>query len=84
MSEPYRNATELGKHLMTLILACKEPCKEAALLMREWRETEQMKRDWRGLPRLAPSTLKEIMAAKREQAKTIDMHPTTPAYTEPD
>ena len=83
-AEPYRNATSLSKHLFSLILACKEPCKEAALLMREWRETEQMKREWRGLPRLSHASVRELMAAKREQAKTIDVSSSAPAFTEPD
>ncbi len=69
---------------MQLVLMCKEPCKEAALIMREWREVEQMKRDWRGLPRLAPASMRELMAAKREQAKTIDVNSSAPAYTEPE
>lgn len=81
-AEPYRNATTLSKHIFSLIMSCKEPCKEAALLMREWRETEQMKREWRGLPRLATTSMRELVAAKREQAKTIEVTTLDP-FTEP-
>ena len=84
MTEPYRNANKVANRLLALMMTETDDLRGLALIAREWRETEQMKREWRGLPRLAPSTLKELMAAKREQAKTLDVSSSAPAYTEPE
>jgi hypothetical protein len=67
---PYRNATKLANSLMLRILTTGDD-KAAALLMREWRETEQVKREWRGLPRLSPASMKEIIDFKRAAMKTV-------------
>jgi hypothetical protein len=52
--------------------------------MREWRELEQMKREWRGMARLSPVSMREALAAKREAQRTIDVTSSAPAFTEPD
>ena len=69
MSEPYRNATAIANHLMDLILTSKADSRTCSFLVREWREIEQMKREWRGLPRLSPVSVKELMDTKSRRLK---------------
>jgi hypothetical protein len=70
-SPTYRNATAIANHLMTLILASNACSVDLAGVVREWRELENIKREWRGMPRLSVHSLKEIAAAKREEMKTV-------------
>ena len=42
-----------------------------ANMVRSWIEIENTKREWRGIPRLSPHKLAEVIAAKRASAKTI-------------
>ncbi len=81
---PYRNACAVGKLLMDAMSKPTEDLKGLAAIAREWRETEQMKREWRGLPRLASASVREMMAAKRDAMKTIDATSSAPAFTEVD
>jgi hypothetical protein len=71
-SIPYRNATAIANHLMSLILVAKPDDRNVALIAREWREIEQMKREWRGLPRLSPIAAKELLALKRARAAVVE------------
>ncbi len=83
-SAPYRNACKLSEHLLILTTKPTEDLRGVALLAREWRELEQMKREWRGLPRLSPASVRELMNAKRDAMRTIEATSSAPAYTEPD
>lgn len=69
-TEPYRNANTLANHIMQRIMSTEDD-KAAALLMREWRETEQMKREWRGVPRLAAHTMREVADARLARARQL-------------
>ena len=80
MSAPYRNACTIANHLMELILLPSEDTRNTALLAREWLNIEQAKREWRGLPRLAPASMRELLDAKRAKLKTIH----AASFTEPE
>ena len=75
-SEPYRNANTLANHIMQMILRSEDE-RGAALLMREWRETEQMKREWRGIPRLSAHSMRELAEAKRNAMKQVSQSSAT-------
>jgi hypothetical protein len=83
MTEPYRNANKVANILMAAMNQPTDDLKGLASIAREWRETEQMKREWRGLPRLSPASVRELMAAKRDAARTLDVSTTSDAaFTE--
>lgn len=82
-SEPYRNAVTIANHLMRLILQPNEDNRNVALLTREWLNIEYAKREWRGLPRLKPHTMREIFEAERQEAKNITTNAATFAEITP-
>lgn len=91
-SVPYRNATTIANKLMALILTAEEPSMAVANMARTWLEVEQLKREWRGLPRLKPASAKELFDAKRSAAKhaeptdafiELDAAPTEPTTPQP-
>lgn len=73
VSIPYRNATQIANRLMHLIITESDDYRGIALLAKEWCNIEQMKREWRGIPRLSHHTMAEVLAAKRANAKQIDI-----------
>ena len=88
-TEPYRNACLICRVLIERIVSPKTPASSLSFLVREWRETEFAKREWRGLPRLLGHKLEEVMAARMKSAKrlttrgAIDEAPDAPAQAKP-
>lgn len=66
---PYRNATAIANHIATIILKTDEGSMALAALVRQWYELECVKREWRGLPRLSTTSMKELLEAKRASMK---------------
>ena len=71
-TQPYRNATAIGNSLLARIVDKETGDKDCSLLARVWIEVESFKREMRGIPRLSVHTMRELLAAKRANAKTID------------
>lgn len=65
-NKPYRNATMVANLLLKRLQAA-ETDKDAVALARQWSEIENMKREWRGIPRLSSATLSEIAQIKRSK-----------------
>lgn len=61
---------------MRLILGSEECSVHVAALVREWQSVENLKREWRGIPRLSPASLREILDAKRTAMKSARTAPT--------
>lgn len=80
-SIPYRNATAIANMLMATIADKETRPSDRAQLARAWLEIEQTKREWRGIPRLSPTSARELLAAKRDQLKLAK---TAPSFTDPD
>lgn len=71
ISITYRNATKITNRLLQHILDEETKSSEARLLALTWVDIEAFKREIRGLPRLAPSTIAELMTAKANHARRI-------------
>lgn len=63
---------------MSLILLEHEDDREIAALSRAWVEIENTKREWRGIPKLAVSSLREILEYKRKALKSANATPSEP------
>jgi hypothetical protein len=72
MSEPYRNAVTIANALMMRIVSQQVEDRDMALLAREWLMIENAKRQWRGLPPLKAASVKELLDAKKANARTIN------------
>lgn len=72
MSEPYRNAVSIANSLHQRIINPETESRDAALCAREWLMIENAKRMWRGLPPLKAASVKELLEAKRADARTIN------------
>ena len=77
----YHNAKQMQTALMKKVCDEKAPVRDVVQCVRAWRELEQLKREIRGIPPLAPATLKELADLKLAQLKRIESEP---AFTEPD
>jgi len=56
---------------------------DLAAMMRAWIEMERLKREMRGIPALSAASLRELLTAKREAARTLDVSSSTePLYRE--
>jgi len=80
-SAPYKNATTIGNVLLKRIISGEPEDYDLGILVREWREVEQMKREWRGIPRLSVHKLGELLSAKRDNMRNITST-NAPAYTD--
>jgi len=69
---PYRECIELQKALKINALDEKTEARDRVSCVKAWAELEYLKRELRGIPRLASSSLKEIMDAKRELQKSVN------------
>jgi len=80
MTEPYRNAVIIANILITRITNERELTENLPDLVREWREVENLKREWRGIPRLGVHKLSEVAAYKRDSLKSAGTSHHAPAY----
>ncbi len=81
---PYRNACKISNRLLAMLLK-EEDVKDFVTLSREWREVENTKREWRGVPRLALASIVEVQKARLARlrdASTASM--TEQPFTDPD
>jgi hypothetical protein len=69
---PYRDCVRLQKSLELKANDRKTEARDVVSCVKSWIELEHLKREMRGIPRLASASLKEIAAAKRE---LMQQHP---------
>lgn len=77
-SEPYRRACEVS-NLLLMRLRQAEDDMTAVALAKQWALNEALKREWRGIPRLAPTSISEVTKLRRER---LAQNRPTEAFTE--
>jgi len=80
----YANARQMQTALMKKVCDEKSHVRDVVQCVRAWRELEQLKREIRGIPPLAPATLKEMADLKLARMRQINSAPFTVPFTEPD
>jgi hypothetical protein len=79
---PYRDCIKLQKALAIKALDATTEARDANSSVKAWIELEYLKREIKGIPRLAPHSLKELMDTKQRAMRQLPSSSNYQPYTE--